>query len=202
MARSTAGFRAAALPCIPSCVACLLKERKVVCLGHALVSGCPREHVAGGGVSHEGVPACGRGGTCDSSGGSGVAGVGEAADRDHAWRWQRAGELSPDLTNLLLVTRQHLVGEAGRRALPAGTPTEAPVPAAVAAGSPHSPQSPAAVGSAKRWCWRGTAPRGDPRPCPHWGGRSWSGTAAGFCAWCCQGAARRPAGTAAWSTSR
>lgn len=70
-------------------------------------------------------------------------GQGEAADRDHAWRWERAGELSPYLTNLLLVTCQRLVGEAGRRALPAGTAAEALAPAAVAVGGlPADPDPP------------------------------------------------------------
>lgn len=58
-------------------------------------------------------------------------GQGEALSRDRAWRWDRAGELSPYLPNLLLVTRQRRVGEAGRRALPAGTATDALAAAAV-----------------------------------------------------------------------
>lgn len=67
-------------------------------------------------------------------------GQGEPVSRDRAWRWDRAAELSPYLPNLLLVTRQHRVGEAGRRALPAGTASEALAAAAVGSAMVPRPQ--------------------------------------------------------------
>lgn len=93
-------------------------------------------------------------------------------------------ELSPYLTNLLLVTRQASLE-----------------PHAGGCGASPQPPAPAALGSAEHRGWRGKAPRRGPSH-PRWGGRSWIAAAAGSCAWCCPGAARRPAGTAAWSTHR
>lgn len=73
-----------------------LSQSEVAYLGCTSVSVCPREHVAGVGVSYKDVPACGPDGTCDGGGGSGTVGAGGGCGQGPRVA-MGAGELSPYL---------------------------------------------------------------------------------------------------------